>query len=165
MTTSTITREQVLAYNSKTLAVAERAADLIACRFAGHPNVAVVQALGSHAIRVEVKVLRPVLLTTRTVYLHVIPWSRGWAIFASYAPTAGAYDWRLQPRELRGLQTPLYAPRGKSGAWTVPAAVVANAAGKLVQHLLDLDTAARARVTRKHWYWPTTTLKRALSNA
>lgn len=54
------------------------------------------------------------------LYIHAVPWSRGYSVYVHTLQEVTAMDWRDVDAKYRGLQTSLYAPRGRVGAWHVP---------------------------------------------
>lgn len=102
----------------------------------------------------------------KLVYVYVLPWSRGWSLFADYDPNAGVYSWRMVDSHFKHLSSPVYAPAGVTGAWHVPAPMVAASVAWILKALLKLRMARFKRQAKKHWYWPisafTTTRRHAL---
>lgn len=88
------------------------------------------------------------------VYVYAIPWSRGWAVFASESTLVGSYSWREQPKRYVGLQNPVYCPRGVVGPWNVAISKLESAVRLTVEPLRKLDNARRKRAYKHYWYWP-----------
>lgn len=85
------------------------------------------------------------------VYVHAMPWSRGWSIFADDRPDCGAYDWRNVKAKYQGLSRPVYCPKGTSGAWRVDKSAIVDAIMSIVDRFVRLSNARRKRYNKQHW--------------
>ena len=92
-----------------------------------------------------------------TVYVYVVPWARGWSVFADTRLPYLKPSWDTVDQKLVGLRRPVYCPRGTSGAWNVPQIVLIKAIKDIVDALHAQNTAKRWVYLKDHWpralYW------------
>lgn len=84
-----------------------------------------------------------------TVYVYVLPWSRGWSIFTSPDTEAYSFSWRDVTHSYRNLQMPVYNPRDTIGPWHTSAEAIANATTYTVGRVLS-RLKRRAAQVKKH---------------
>lgn len=100
--------------------------------------------------------------------IYAMPWSRGWSIFTMPAPTDGFFFgpnmWRYAPAWLKGLQRPIYNPRGTLGPHQVSAERIVTAVLDILDKLEHLNRARLNRYRKEFWYWPRSVVERRVSD-
>lgn len=137
-----VTRAQVMQDEARTQAIRDAAKRLLQAN--------ILEPIEDHLDGFKVRLP----LGHRYVWLHCLPWSRGWAVFVSDKPNASSYDWRNVPKDLAVWQAPLYCERGKTGPFHItPANIASNCYGLYI--LVRGSDVRRVKLhNTRHWYWP-----------
>ena len=93
-----------------------------------------------------------------TVYVQVLPWARGWAIYATEDPNAAVYEHSEQPARYKGLQRPVYVRRGGGGPENASVSDILAAVEYIAERITRLAAARTMRFNKKVWYWPRSAL-------